>query len=173
MNPSNRKFETSDHDLTKYIQKCKKCSNVILNGKNIIYYENIDGIEITNHDKVAIIMNNQLNIVGHWVILLVLKKQDFRFAIYYDSLNTARYKNTHLFDSIKLFCRKIRLKLYDCSFRIQNSKSRNCGFHSLHLLAKFSHLSFSKFCNYITLLKKNPVRVNDALSIKFVEKHFH
>ena len=170
-------FITTGQDLSQYLQTCKTCFESVLNGETIIHYSKLESIRLptmnNNNHKTAIILNNECcGKIGHWVVLLIYRNQYSNYALYMDSLNKIRYDNPRLYDSVKTFSKVNKLKLKDLSFKMQDPDSQCCGFHVLHLIAKFCHTSFRRFYNYIELMKKNPVQISDKFSIRFVQKHY-
>ena len=173
---ANKTFITSGSDLIGYLRKCKTCYNSVHKGVNIIHYTDLDSLQlpkvISGNQKTVIILNTEIDRVGHWMILLLIQNRFSSLAMYIDSLNKIRYDNPRLYGKVKTFCKTNNLKLKDLSFRMQDPTSKCCGFHVLHLTAKFCHTSFHTFYDYVKMMKKNPFRINDRFSIRFVEKHY-
>ena len=167
------KFILSDIDLKKLLKNCPRCQKSSANGHLIMHHENLIDFDIQNlrRQKLAIILNSEKNNVGHWVTLLISRSPS-NFAIYMDSENKLKHENPIVFLNIKKFCKKNNLKLIDRSFRNQKIGNYNCGFHVLDTIAKFVHLTNSKFTHYIDALKSNPIETNENRIFQSVKKHF-
>ena len=173
MDFSSMKFILSDLDLQKLLKNCPRCQKSCANGRLIMYHENLIGFNIQKlrKQKIAIILNSEKNNIGHWVTLLISRSPS-NFAIYMDSENKLKHENPEVFFNIKNFCNRNNLKLIDRSFRNQKLGNYNCGFHVLDTIAKFVHLSHSKFTHYIDALKSNPIEKNENRIFQSVKKHF-
>ena len=174
MDFSSKSFITSKADLEGFVKKCYKCYQTIDNGNFIVNHEILQQVNIykTRQRKLCLIVNSESVIQGHWVVLLVIKAP-IQVAIYLDSQNMLKRQRPKVYLSIEKFCKRNSLHLLDKSFQIQNLNHNNCGYHCLHYLAKFVHMSVHSFDHYVASLKRNPSKMKELSIYCFVQRHYN
>ena len=170
MDYSDKKFITTGDDLQNFIKKCKLCSKTMI---NILYHESLTTLKVKHlrRKKLAIIINSEQFIQGHWIILLI-PSNPRNYAIYFDSQNQLKYSNPNIYKNIVFFCKNNNLKLLDKSVCIQKLEHNTCGYHCLNILIKFAHYSLTTFHAYIESVKKNPNFLKKSHFVLHVKKHY-
>ena len=173
MDFSSPQFVLTEMDLKKLLSNCSKCMKSTANANLIMHHESLSKLDLNElrGRKLAIIINSEEKTLGHWITLLVARSPS-NFAIYMDSENKLKHENPNIFSNIKKFCNRNNLKLVDRSFKSQKLGNYNCGFHALHTIAKFIHLSQSEFSHYFDALRSNPFHTNENRIVRFVLRHF-
>ena len=166
---------TSDSDLIELLKECPKCFKTSLNGKLIMFHEDIQSLNVKHlrHQKLCIIINSEKGDekLGHWVALLISKLPS-NLVTYMDSLNMLKNTKPAVHSNIIDFCKLNNLNVIDRSFKWQRLNQNSCGYYSLYILAKFVHLSHNAFEHFLDALKRNPNSRNEYHIFKFVVKHF-
>ena len=173
MDFSSKSFITTAADLEAYVKKCKRCFQSLNHGNHIITHVHLEKTNISKLTtrKLCFIINSESMIQGHWVALLVIRAP-VNVAVYLDSQNLLKQSKPSVYRNIEYFCKKNRLKLIDKSFRMQNLNHKNCGYHALHFIAKFCHLSMDSFNVYLHALRNNPNKMRELSMYLFVKSHF-
>ena len=173
MDFSSNDFVTSNTDLSTFLRKCIKCAKTTNNATFVCHHKELFSLDISKlrNRKIAIIINSEQYIQGHWITLLIPNTPN-KYAIYIDSQNQLKYANHLFWHNIKTFSKQNSLRLIDMSHHSQHLQSKNCGYHCLYSIAKFAHMSNSSFKAYISSCQRNPMKVNETFIFRYVMRHF-
>lgn len=173
-----KQMMTNSHDLQSLLSSCKKCSQTVCEGKNIISQYDLPFTTIDPNfallAPIAFIVlihdSSQPTNPGHWVCLLVSLKS--KFIILCDGLNYATQNHRFMHD-LRLFSKRHNLSLVNLGIRYQQNDTNYCGQLAVSIICAFSEMRSRSFKALISLLKRNSIKTNELYLLKYVQKHLH
>lgn len=169
---SNGRLLTNGNDLNSLMKTCKTCSRVTGYGKNIVCHTQLPYMNNFNQkqkNNTLLICNtaNQLFTVGHWFVLIIRYNKVYMC----DGLGYVITRQD-VMDNVTKFCRINNFHFVDLKTRCQLKNSEICGFVAIFFVGKYTTISFGKFCQILSLFRRNSIKSNELLVMKFVQKHF-
>ena len=150
---------TTGQDLKLLLSKCKKCFDAVANGQNIISFDKLHSINISElkNNQTALIINSAPEIpsespkhqkipqIGHWFNLFIKKNKKAIYMI--DGLDYIRTQ-TKIMNRLKQFCDSNGFSFINLKIRTQKKNSSFCGYFKLILYFPVSFINSEYIQNF-------------------------